>query len=67
MEVIRHGNTYKEIKCPRCGAILSYCYTDIKTDNRRETYYNGEYHYSYRKYINCPECEGKIELAWIKE
>ena len=30
MEVIKHGNTYKEKECPGCGALLSYCNADIK-------------------------------------
>ena len=31
MEVIKHGNTYKEVECPGCRALLSYCKGDIKT------------------------------------
>ena len=64
MKVIRHGNTYKEVECKNCGALLSYCKEDTKRDNRNEEY-DGEWHYSYREYIKCPECEEKIELSWI--
>lgn len=48
MKVLRHGNTYKEIECKKCGALLSYCKVDIKIEE-----------YMHTKYISCPEC-GKI-------
>lgn len=64
MQVIRHGNTYKEKGCKECGALLSYSKTDIKIDNRDEEY-GGDYHYSYRKYIICPECNSDIDLSWV--
>lgn len=65
MEVLKHGNTYKEKECPGCGALLSYCKTDIQHDNREGEVFGGDWHYSYRKYIICPECKKKIDISWI--
>ena len=64
MEVIKHGNTYKETECTKCNAILSYCDTDIKHKNINDNYF-GEWHYSYREYIICPECGHKINFSYI--
>ena len=63
MEVIRHGNTYKEVECKKCGALLSYCNEDVKHDIRYDKDFV-EFHYSYRKYIICPECKNKIDISW---
>lgn len=65
MEVIRHGNTYKEIECKRCTALLSYCAADIKDGDSRTDYYNDSWHYFQRKYIVCPECKEQINISWI--
>lgn len=64
MEVIKHGNTYREVECKKCGALLSYCEVDIKNNNRDDIFL-GEEHYSRRKYIICPECKKEINLSWI--
>lgn len=64
MEVIKHGNTYKEKECPGCGALLSYGKVDIKNDIDCEEYF-GEIHCSNRKYIVCPECKKQINISWI--
>ena len=64
MQVVVHGNTYKEKRCDKCTALLSYCSKDIKTCDRDEEYF-GDYHYSCRKYIVCPECNNEIDLSWI--
>ena len=64
MEVLRHGNTYNEVECEKCYAILSYCETDIKHDDREDDYF-GELHYSYRKYVICPECKSETNISWI--
>ena len=61
MEVLRHGNTYKEIVCPKCNALLSYCKNDIKEYSDYEEYF-GEMHLFYAEYIICPECKKKINL-----
>lgn len=60
MEVIKHGNTYKEVECPKCGALLSYCKSDIKKDHRTD-YYFGENHYIYKEYVTCIECRTMIK------
>ena len=61
MEVLRHGNTYKQVWCTECNALLSYCKRDIERSNRIEEYL-GKWHTSYEKYIICPECKNKIIL-----
>ena len=63
MEVIRHGNTYKEVKCKKCNALLSYGKSDIKYDDRDERYF-GVWHYSRKEYVVCPECQNEIILYW---
>lgn len=61
MEVIKHGNTYKEIECKKCGALLSYCEADIKTKSRHG-YYDFEEYFETTDYIECLECKEKINL-----
>ena len=62
MEVIRHGNTYKEVECKKCNALLSYHFSDIKTKFNCDEYF-GEIHTSSRKWIVCPECENQINIS----
>ena len=64
MEVIKHGNTYKEIECVKCGAILAYCKSDIKVDHTTKylDIYD-EWYYSEETYVTCPECRTKIKLS----
>ena len=50
MEVLRHGNTYKEVECTKCGALLSYCKTDIKSFDFTH------------KHVICPECNAMVGL-----
>lgn len=64
MEVIKHGNTYKEVECPGCGALLSYCKGDIKTKFIEEEVF-GEWHSSSKKWIICPECKNEIIFSFI--
>ncbi len=64
MKVIKHGITYKGKKCDKCSALLSYCEKDIQTKSKDDEYF-GDYHYSCRKYIVCPECNNEIDLSWI--
>ena len=66
MEVIRHGNTYREVKCKKCNALLSYGKSDINHYDRY-IYENifGENHYSRKGYIICPECNNEIVLSSV--
>ena len=60
MEVIKHGNTYKQIICSECNCTFSYCKKDIK-----ETYlYDPESDCNciLYKYIHCPECYERIPI-----
>ena len=58
MEVLKHGNRYKEIECLKCGALLSYCNSDIRG------YWKGR---SYTELIICPECNERIILKQINK
>lgn len=63
MEVIRHGNTYKEVECKECGALLSCCERDIKSyEGLLPRIYNNVLYYIETFYVVCPECNNKIEL-----
>lgn len=67
MEVLKHGNTYKEVECPKCGALLSYCKSDVKVDNKTRyaetgyNFYTATCHIE-KTYITCPECKRMIIL-----
>lgn len=65
MEVIKHGNTYKEAECKRCGALLSYCKADIKGEGYGEAYFIKEKQNTYEEYVTCPECRTKIILKQL--
>ena len=64
MEVLRHGNTYKEIECPKCGALLSYCDRDIHYFNS-SIEYDGEIHFLEKLYVICPECKDFVNIQWL--
>ena len=65
MEVIKHGNTYNEVECKKCGALLSYCKADIKEDNYGEFYFIEPKRNTHEEYVTCPECRTKIILKRI--
>ncbi len=67
MEVIKHGNTYKEIECPKCGAILSYCKADIKVDRYGNNCCFHDKQCITEIYVICPECSRKIILKCLKD
>ena len=31
MKVLEHGNTYEQVRCPHCNALLEYSEADIVT------------------------------------
>ena len=64
MQIITHGNTYKEKVCNKCSALLSYCEADIKTESRYDDFFSDQ-HFSRRIYIICPECIEQIDLSWV--
>lgn len=64
MKVIKHGNMHKEVECPKCQALLSYCFSDIKREFWSGEYF-GEMHSHSRKWIICPECNKQIDLSFI--
>ena len=60
MIVLYHGNTYKEITCDNCNAILGYTNNDIDTRILKATIGNTVVNETYESYIVCPECKRKI-------
>ena len=63
MEVIKHGNTYKEVECKKCGALFSYCKSDVIKESDYCEYYD-RFHWIDKKYIICPECNNTITLEF---
>ena len=62
MEVLKHGNTYNEIECKKCGALLSYNKKDIKVSRGCDDYF-GVIHSWCMEYFYCPECQTQIVLC----
>ena len=60
MKIVKHGNTYHEIECPKCKARFGYVNNEIK-----EQYHEGWANESSELYINCPECKNHITLRLI--
>lgn len=65
MEVLRHGNTYREVECKKCCALLSYSTGDIKVRDHSGEVFGGDFHSNIKKYITCPECKEEIVLSWL--
>lgn len=58
MEVIKHGNTYNEVVCVKCCALLSYCKIDMASRYDLDTH-----NFTKEKYIKCPECGNYIMVS----
>lgn len=56
MEILKHGNTVINGKCPKCECEFLYQKKDIEYSYDRINAYESELEYTY---IICPEC-GKI-------
>jgi hypothetical protein len=65
MQVLRHGNTHKEVECGECGALLSYCKEDIETFYGGLYNYNSVQHSTVKNIIKCPECHNYIVLDYF--
>lgn len=65
MQVIRHGNTYREIECKNCGALLSYCDSEVIKKSDCYEVFGGDWHSYSEEYIICPECKKKIVFSSI--
>ena len=61
MEVLEHEDSYKIIKCPRCGTLFEYSQKDVYFQNYLDRYafYT---HEIYRESLECPECEKRFDL-----
>lgn len=70
MKVLRHGNTYKEIECDKCGALLSYCEVDVEIKKYDQYKYIPSYNenvclaHFQELFIECPECSNEIVLKY---
>ena len=67
MIVLYHGNTYKEITCDNCKAILGYTKKDIDTRVSKAMVGNTVVSKTYTSYVACPECKCKITVNIIQE
>ena len=59
MKVLEHGNTYKQIRCPHCHALLEYSDADII---KKETENELTSAWLFYKYIICLDCNESIIL-----
>lgn len=59
MKIIEHGNTYREIQCPKCKAHIGYTNKEVQTHYGQSPFGDD---WSNEKYIECPECEEHITL-----
>lgn len=59
IEVIKHGNTTKEITCNNCEAVLRYEKSDVTTRYLMNAFglVIGE-----ESHINCPDCKSDIKI-----
>lgn len=64
MKVLKHGNTYLEIECDKCGALLGCSASDIYKDFYTEEMF-GMFHTVEKTYFTCPECGEKIYITYI--
>lgn len=64
MKVIKHGNTYREVECKNCGALLSYCEHEVTIESHWVDCF-GEWKDFYKEYIICPECKKDIVFSFI--
>ena len=67
MIILYHGNTYKEITCDNCNAVLGYTNQDIDTRVSKLMIGNTVVSKIYNSYIACPECKCKITVNTIQE
>ena len=67
MIVLYHGNTYKEITCDNCNAVLGYTNQDIDTRVSKAMIGNTVVSKTYTSYVACPECKCKITVNIIQE
>ena len=62
MKVLKHGNTYNEMECPKCHCIFEYVRTDI--DYIQTGAVKGKGFMLKKEFtesvVHCPECN-----AWI--
>ena len=61
MEVLEHEDSYKIIKCPKCGTSFEYSQKDIYVQNYLDTY-TFDVHEVYRESLECPECKKRFDL-----
>lgn len=59
MNVLMHGNTYQQIRCKKCDALLEYTASDIVTHKAKSE--EGNFFYEW-DFIKCLDCNNTIIL-----
>ena len=62
MQVIKHGNTYQELDCIMCGALIGVADKDIEHTVAHDAY-GGAVHETVTEFVYCPECGCRIVLS----
>ena len=62
MQVIKHGNTYQELDCIMCGAVIGVAHKDIEHTVAHDAY-SGAVHETITEFVYCPECGCRIVLS----
>lgn len=62
MEILKHGETFKEIDCEICKAKIGYSNRDIEHTLAKDAY-NGHIHETVSEFIYCPECGCRLVLS----
>ena len=62
MEVVKHGESYKETTCEMCHATIGYTYRDVEHKVMHDAY-NGKVKETITEFFYCPECGCRIVLS----
>lgn len=49
MKVIKHGSTYRKIKCCNCGCVYFFTENDVCSEG-------------YDFFVSCPECDVEMDI-----
>lgn len=65
MEIIKHGNKYKDRKlvCEKCGCEFIYNFDDIHIEIVRDAYINTNLQHN-QSCVACPECCNSIRIGY---
>lgn len=64
MDVLKHGNTFKQVSCSHCGCVFNYCQKDIKTKRFvAAPFTEYDLDYTWSDVVECPECKSYVILS----